>query len=500
MEPSYGPSSSRHSSSSSGPTAAAMPRSPPAEGPSWYGYIRTTMDALVIFEACIRKITRTIDRRPHEKEREHLITSGSVLVYSEDTSSIKRWTDGLSWSPSRILGNFLIYRELKCAFPAGEKKKAAKKTQNDPLKEYFGVSQDGSPEAMEAEKQYKELVGSLVDSYPFKKGGLVKKTLSINYEGVPYHLVSYYSIEDVLSGRLKEPRYSSQLQEVRVRPTLFMNQNFRVPLGEERIPLDDAESGTQQAQQPIPLISGAPGQFVPDMNAVPRSMTGPGPFLPQPSYHLDPHQRLELRSAEVVVSDRIYERFADGIGAGPSSQQTSYAIGDVPSYASEYPMDHDLSLMGLPGAWDGSIQIPSSMHSSAYSAFDSLHGPATAAPANLSSMPTTHFDESAPSYIATGGPGILPQDGLDHSAMIGGSGMRQTIEEADSSTDMGYISELDFGRHDYQGFFAEGPGFGEEEPNLQSHQQSQSYLYSQAESSLPMDEGRCERRQDVPGC
>ncbi len=40
-----------------------------------------------------------------------MIASGAVFVFDEDESGIKRWTDGFFWSPSRILGNFLLYRE-----------------------------------------------------------------------------------------------------------------------------------------------------------------------------------------------------------------------------------------------------------------------------------------------------------------------------------------------------------------------------------------------------
>ena len=34
------------------------------------------------------------------------------------------------------------------------------------------------------------LIGSLVDSYGFKEGGLVKKTMSVNINNVSHHLVS----------------------------------------------------------------------------------------------------------------------------------------------------------------------------------------------------------------------------------------------------------------------------------------------------------------------
>lgn len=48
-----------------------------------------------------------IKRRLRDDERK-LIRSGQVFVFDERESGIKRWTDGLLWSPSRILMNFLV--------------------------------------------------------------------------------------------------------------------------------------------------------------------------------------------------------------------------------------------------------------------------------------------------------------------------------------------------------------------------------------------------------
>jgi Gti1/Pac2 family len=64
---------------------------------------------------------------PTPRERAQLIKSGCVFIYEENGSGIKRWTDGVPWSPSRILGNFLVYRELMKPFPSGEKKRVKKK-------------------------------------------------------------------------------------------------------------------------------------------------------------------------------------------------------------------------------------------------------------------------------------------------------------------------------------------------------------------------------------
>jgi hypothetical protein len=52
-----------------------------------------------------------VTRRLVDRERK-MITSGSVFVFDESESGIKRWTDGLLWSPSRILGNFLVRWKL----------------------------------------------------------------------------------------------------------------------------------------------------------------------------------------------------------------------------------------------------------------------------------------------------------------------------------------------------------------------------------------------------
>lgn len=105
---------------------------------------------------------------------------------------IKRWTDGIPWSPSRSLTNFLIYRQLNQPFPPGEKKPANTKTQwppgtdethstpnptsnlstaddhrslSPPSQDSVIAGTDGQRPNMDSKRT---LVGSLVDSYEFK--------------------------------------------------------------------------------------------------------------------------------------------------------------------------------------------------------------------------------------------------------------------------------------------------------------------------------------------
>ncbi|KAH7140559.1 camp-independent regulatory protein pac2 [Dactylonectria macrodidyma] len=226
--------------------------------PTFEGHIASTIDALILFEACLSGQLNHVPRRPHDRERQDLIKSGNVFIYEEHASGIKRWTDGVSWSPSRILGNFLIYRELEKPFPPGEKKRALKKNK----KPQQGVTKNenaprmGFPSAMDPNAGGKDseraLIGSLIDSYPFKNDGLVKKTISVSYQGVPHHLVSYYNVNDVMSGRLTTPTKHHNLRNVIPRSELIMSQNFRAPIDEVECGPDDRMGGPHAMYGPLP--------------------------------------------------------------------------------------------------------------------------------------------------------------------------------------------------------------------------------------------------------
>ncbi|KAL6921447.1 hypothetical protein FSHL1_005416 [Fusarium sambucinum] len=239
---------------------------------TYNGFIKTTHDALLIFEACLCGHLQHVPRRPHDRERQELITSGSVFVYEEKSSGIKRWTDGVNWSPSRILNNFLLYRETTQPFPPGKKKQAIKrdkKPQTGVTKAYSQRSQatsfsnmpngsagpspgfgpgpgfDAGPGfgpgasvvagfgAGELGDDDRDLVGSLIDSYPFKNNGLLKKTITISHNGIHHHLVSYYTVEDVKAGRLMRPSQHSGLRKLCIREELINLPNLRTPVYDE---------------------------------------------------------------------------------------------------------------------------------------------------------------------------------------------------------------------------------------------------------------------------
>lgn len=106
--------------------------------------------------------------------------SGSVFVFDEHESGIKRWTDGLIWSPSRILGNFLIYRETHK--PKRNSQSSANQQQSYSIEtfNYDPNNQNSSDDDHESEKaKERSLVGSLTKSDMFKSNGLVKKVSDI---------------------------------------------------------------------------------------------------------------------------------------------------------------------------------------------------------------------------------------------------------------------------------------------------------------------------------
>lgn len=147
--------------------------------PPWSGWIDTTGDALLILEAARRGLIPRVTRRLVDSERK-MITSGSVFVFDEEESGIKRWTDGFFWSPSRILGNFLLYRETdkRGAGHRGARSADASDDYGSEVSKPEGqtLSRPKAEATSGIDKQReRHLRGSLTNSYKFKSDGLMKK-------------------------------------------------------------------------------------------------------------------------------------------------------------------------------------------------------------------------------------------------------------------------------------------------------------------------------------
>lgn len=160
---------------------------------SFVGYIKTPQDALLVFEACRRGILNRVQRRLTSKERMD-IRSGSVFAWDEREAGMRRWTDGRTWSPSRVLGSFLTYKELD--------------TKRRPRR----------PPAM--------LPGVKQVAFSYKHNGLIKQSFSIcTASNQKIHLISYYAKSDVLSGKLTRPSNDPTLSAIEIPKGLYPELN-----------------------------------------------------------------------------------------------------------------------------------------------------------------------------------------------------------------------------------------------------------------------------------
>ncbi|KAI1350436.1 Gti1/Pac2 family-domain-containing protein [Xylaria sp. FL0043] len=143
---------------------------------TYRGYVRTPADAIKLFEACRLGILPRVQRRLSEKERQS-IRSGSVFVWDEREAGMRRWTDGKSWSASRVSGSFLTYREMEGKRGSGfgtSRRTAARSPDSDQLND---DEQEGEPEG-----------------YRYKTDGLMKQSFSITTsQGQHLHLISYFA-------------------------------------------------------------------------------------------------------------------------------------------------------------------------------------------------------------------------------------------------------------------------------------------------------------------
>ncbi|XP_006458985.1 hypothetical protein AGABI2DRAFT_191073 [Agaricus bisporus var. bisporus H97] len=192
--------------------------------PPFIGYVETTVHALRLIHAARQGVIPRITRRLNDSERRTMIKSGAVFVFSVEESGIKRWTDGLLWSPSRIVGNFLVYREIneRSSSRSGHKKPYPPE---DPSSR--SVTRRNSPDQL----AYKGLSNghSSGDQGTFKPNGLIKKTITVTIEGSDLHLISYYTSDDIRSGALKRPTARPDIMNLSMPPHIFRLTNFRVP-------------------------------------------------------------------------------------------------------------------------------------------------------------------------------------------------------------------------------------------------------------------------------
>ncbi|GAA5904140.1 hypothetical protein JCM5296_000342 [Sporobolomyces johnsonii] len=84
----------------------------PTSGHSYFGVVSSAQEAHAILEASKLGLLPRVTRRLTDEERIRFVRAGAVFVWEEEEAGIRRWTDHIKWSPSRVSGAFLTYSEV----------------------------------------------------------------------------------------------------------------------------------------------------------------------------------------------------------------------------------------------------------------------------------------------------------------------------------------------------------------------------------------------------
>ncbi|GAA5984854.1 hypothetical protein JCM11641_005442 [Rhodosporidiobolus odoratus] len=78
----------------------------------YFGVVTTAQEAHAVLEASKLGLLPRCTRRLTDDERLRFVQPGAVFVWEEEEAGIRRWTDHIKWSPSRVTGAFLTYTEV----------------------------------------------------------------------------------------------------------------------------------------------------------------------------------------------------------------------------------------------------------------------------------------------------------------------------------------------------------------------------------------------------
>lgn len=225
---------------------------------TYYGHVRTCSDAILIIQACEDGALPRLQNRLSERERQS-IRSGSVFVWDEDEGGMRRWTDGRSWSSSRVNGRFLAYREME--------------------------KEPHQPDRLQNEDH----------SLRFKADGLIKQSFGITATtGRRLHLISYHSLNSTNSLRI--PSSDPALQSICPRKLFFPRslvndlQNFSVFAREQA---EAATSNSRSEPCVRPLLMSVCKSSLPSRDSVPTPSATPtekalcSPHSINSPFHLD---------------------------------------------------------------------------------------------------------------------------------------------------------------------------------------------------------------------
>ena len=307
---------------------------------TYYGHVRTPNDAIILFEACRLGTLPRVQRRLSEKERQG-IRSGSVFVWDEREAGMRRWTDGKSWSASRVSGSFLTYREMEGKRGGGGYNHPLGRINRSPESQKGGSDSDaGDPSGGDGEGP---------DGYRYKPDGLMKQSFSITTSaGNHLHLISYYSRSHPSAQALAQPGSDPILRHIKPIKGMYPEST-----------VGDAQS--------IPVVTRAPMQAPPMHGAYPPSLVG----YPGRGAHPLAHAAAPPTGNHWPSPPHAHNDY--GLAYGPSHLPPVHQ----PAYGIQHQPPHHHYSNSLPP-----LKPPSSLASAASSGYGPQHsaGPRRATP------------------------------------------------------------------------------------------------------------------------
>ncbi|KAJ3271566.1 hypothetical protein HDV01_006528 [Terramyces sp. JEL0728] len=203
---------------------------------SFFGFVNTPADAALLIYSSTDGSNRvqSVKRRLASQERNQ-IKSGSVYVFCEQESGMRRWTDGMRWSKSRVEGQFLVYRRIEPeptdveneqAIP--NKRRRVLSQQTDSTIDDDSIEDDNSSKSLSVDFVREGSESSLIPSKGYRDDVLCKKTFAISIKGRVSHVICYYSKQDVMDGVLKTPSSMEMFADIKVPNEYVDPSNFRL--------------------------------------------------------------------------------------------------------------------------------------------------------------------------------------------------------------------------------------------------------------------------------
>ncbi|KAL0632432.1 Gluconate transport-inducing protein [Maublancomyces gigas] len=264
---------------------------------TYNGCVWSPHDALVLFEACRIGLLPRVQRRLSLEEVQN-IKPGSIFVWEEGETTIKKWTDWKYWSVSRVVGSFFVCMEMES------------------LRESMNIPGE----------------------YRSKPDGLMKQSFS--YQTL--HLISYYASSDPSSPNLMQPTQDPALKQAK-RETYSLQMELllshtRQEYSQSAVPKQQNVPMVTDFPHPSPtnlLIQrqGAPNNYAQDVKSY-----GSTPPTNIPLHFPSTSPTLDLRQREINPSDstlRVAQlSFSNSVQlSAPSSSSMSHS---TPSLSNDF--------------------------------------------------------------------------------------------------------------------------------------------------------------------